>query len=525
MKVSAVVDWSLLDGHSFQALCGDLLRREGFDVHDQGVGTDGGIDITAEQHLLVHEGYAKRLLWGVQVKYKSTPSQTVKPAELGNILNLLARFRADGYLLITNGRVTNKTFAEIRSITLGGPPSHLANVWDNAPLTSRLLKHGDLLQHYFAHTLEKRVLVVDDMEEVTQAVAAILSAVGHSVSIAHSIEEARRLVDLQPFDVAILDIRLSSDKPVDEGGFAVAELIRRRNPDTRIVYHSGYISTRAVIERALAENAVVLSKFDTDAQRLRTIVGDTMAAPTQYVQRSAQLRSAEQLVAHHAHYVANIMAGVRLNMELILEKTVGDDYLRRAADRLRELLDGLQYSVSNIRTEFLQLLGDDRDRRFVVERVEKIVREALKTSVVGRARRAEVTIEVPGTLELECHGPSVRAALAAIIQNATEALGDTAASAERGTPEIAITAADLLRERQFIEIRVSDRGTGFPEQVLRSFTRGGFTTKRGGTGMGLLLASRTAELHGGWLDIRSPWRDWSSSVVMILPLRQDASAA
>jgi signal transduction histidine kinase len=494
-------------------------------VHDQGVGTDGGIDIIAEQHLLVHEGYAKRLLWGVQVKHKAVSSHTVKPTELGNILNLLARFRADGYLLITNGRVTNKTFAEIRSITLGGPPSHLADVWDNAPLTSRLIKHGDLMQRYFAHALEKRVLVVDDVEVMAKTVAGILSAVGHSVSIAHSIEEARRLVDLHPFDVAILDIRLSDDNPVDTGGFAVADLIRRRNPDTRIVYHSGYISTRTVMDRALAENAVVLSKFDTNPTSLRAIVADALAAPTQYVQRSALLRSVEQLVEHHAHYLSSIVLSVRLNMELVLEKTGGADELRKPADRLRELLDSLQYSVRNISTEFRELLADDRDRSFVVERVDELVREALKASIVGRARRTEVAIEVPETLELECHGPSVRASLAVIIQNALDALGDTTASAGSAIPEICISATDLLRERQFIEMRVSDQGKGFPEQVLRSFTRGGFTTKQGGTGMGLLLASRTAELHGGWLDIRSPWKDWSSSVAMVLPLKRNASGA
>jgi signal transduction histidine kinase len=394
-------------------------------------------------------------------------------------------------------------------------------VWDNAPLTSRLIKHGDLVQRYFSHALEKRVLVVDDMEVFAQTVAAILSAVGHSVSIAHTIEEARRLVDLQPFDVAILDIRLSDENPVDTGGFAVAKLIRSRNPDTRIVYHSGYISTRTVIDRALAENAVVLSKFDTDPESLRAIVADAMAAPTQYVQRSALLRSAEQLVEHHAHYLNTVVAAVRMNMELVLEQTGGAGELHQAADRLRELLERLQYSVSSIRAEFRELFADDRDRRFVVERVDELVREALKISIVARARRAEVPIEIPTTLELECHGPSVRASIAVIIQNAL----DATASAGRVTPEISISATDLLREKQFIEIRVSDRGTGFPEQVLRSFPRGGFSTKPGGTGMGLLLASRTAELHGGWLDIRSPWKDWSSSVAIVLPLRQNASGA
>jgi len=89
--------WESIDGHQFQALCADLLMKEGFEVKDQGVGADGGIDIIATQHLLIQNGYEKSYRWLVQTKYKSSPQATVQPNELGNIVNILSRFKADGY--------------------------------------------------------------------------------------------------------------------------------------------------------------------------------------------------------------------------------------------------------------------------------------------------------------------------------------------------------------------------------------------------------------------------------------------
>jgi signal transduction histidine kinase len=52
-----------------------------------------------------------------------------------------------------------------------------------------------------------------------------------------------------------------------------------------------------------------------------------------------------------------------------------------------------------------------------------------------------------------------------------------------------------------VEIRVSDTGGGIPEAALQRLFRPFSTTKPDGTGLGLALAHRTIEAHGGSLEL------------------------
>ena len=70
---------------------------------------------------------------------------------------------------------------------------------------------------------------------------------------------------------------------------------------------------------------------------------------------------------------------------------------------------------------------------------------------------------------------------------------------------LAVTAATVhgsLGERR-ITISVRDTGCGIPEEILPHLFEPYFSTKSGGTGLGLGMARRTVEEHGGTVDIRS----------------------
>ena len=73
-------------------------------------------------------------------------------------------------------------------------------------------------------------------------------------------------------------------------------------------------------------------------------------------------------------------------------------------------------------------------------------------------------------------------------------------------------------------IEVHDSGPGIPgglrEQVFEPF----FTTKARGGGLGLPIARRTAELHGGTLELTCP--DGGGTVMTVtLPLRPSAGVS
>ncbi len=141
-------DWAVLNGGRFQELCLDLLASDGYEPQDQGVGPDGGIDALLIQKLQLPDDSTSQIRWAAQFKYKVKSDATVKPSELGNISNLLDRFRADGFFLATNGRLTNKTLLEVRGVA-NGRPDRYVSVWTRRHLERRLWERRDVAERYF----------------------------------------------------------------------------------------------------------------------------------------------------------------------------------------------------------------------------------------------------------------------------------------------------------------------------------------------------------------------------------------
>lgn len=74
-----------------------------------------------------------------------------------------------------------------------------------------------------------------------------------------------------------------------------------------------------------------------------------------------------------------------------------------------------------------------------------------------------------------------------------------------------------------IQIVVRDTGTGIPEEIQSRIFEPSFTTKGGsrGSGMGLAIADRIIQHHGGRIEVRSqPGR--GSAFLVTLPLREPA---
>ncbi|HEX8950339.1 MAG TPA: hybrid sensor histidine kinase/response regulator [Polyangia bacterium] len=73
-------------------------------------------------------------------------------------------------------------------------------------------------------------------------------------------------------------------------------------------------------------------------------------------------------------------------------------------------------------------------------------------------------------------------------------------------------------ERGGAVIRVLDRGTGMPEDVVARLGEPFFTTKERGSGLGLGISRRVVDEHGGRLEIRSTPGEGTEVVVTLPPL-------
>lgn len=98
-----------------------------------------------------------------------------------------------------------------------------------------------------------------------------------------------------------------------------------------------------------------------------------------------------------------------------------------------------------------------------------------------------------------------------LVKNALSALRDSPAGF------IALSTFDLPDRGGMVEIRISDNGCGIPHRDHNRVFQPGFTTRRGGWGLGLTLSRRIVEeYHGGSLRLvaSSPGKGTSFSILL-----------
>jgi len=129
------------------------------------------------------------------------------------------------------------------------------------------------------------------------------------------------------------------------------------------------------------------------------------------------------------------------------------------------------------------------------------------------ALEGRVPVERSGeAITVEIDPDQIEQALINLVQNAVDAVGDSDA------PSVSVR---WHRQGAGICLDVIDNGPGPPESnnLFVPF----FTTKPDGSGIGLLLVRRIAELHGGWFELRQR-TDGDSGTVASLWVPEPAGA-
>jgi signal transduction histidine kinase len=114
--------------------------------------------------------------------------------------------------------------------------------------------------------------------------------------------------------------------------------------------------------------------------------------------------------------------------------------------------------------------------------------------ISGKAVAFSSTID-PAHLILQADPELVEQVLINLLLNALQAVEGRAAAA--------VSLRAFLDERGRILVQVADNGPGIPPENLEKIFVPFFSTKAGGSGIGLSLSRQIMRLHGGTLHVHS----------------------
>jgi PAS domain S-box-containing protein len=222
--------------------------------------------------------------------------------------------------------------------------------------------------------------------------------------------------------------------------------------------------------------------------------------------QQAGLAQVGQLAAVVAHEVRNPLAGIKGAVQVLMSRRApGDTELPVMRDIVGRI-DALSELIND-----LMLYARPRPPRFNRVELRPLLSDAV--AVVRRdpsGQSIDITIsgqDVSASVDTEM----VRATVLNLVLNAAQAMA--------GRGRISLT---LERSGDLASIEVRDNGPGIPADIREHIFEPFFTTKARGGGLGLPIAKRTAELHGGSLALDCP-EGGGTVATLTIPIRPVAT--
>ena len=210
--------------------------------------------------------------------------------------------------------------------------------------------------------------------------------------------------------------------------------------------------------------------------------------------RKDRLATVGQLAAGIAHEIRNPLASISGSIQLLRDTSNISEDDRRLMDIVVRETDSLNERIS----DFLAYARPRKMERTDVD-VAELVAETVH--VFRNDRRAErLILAVAEPLPEDPRADVDRDGLKQVLWN----LLCNAAEATRPGDRVTVgLAVERLDGRDWTRLSVEDSGAGISNEDLRRITEPFFTTKEGGTGLGLATVQRIVEEHGGWLKVES----------------------
>lgn len=253
------------------------------------------------------------------------------------------------------------------------------------------------------------------------------------------------------------------------------------------------------------------------SQRVHSLMEDVDQAQSELVRsqetllQTGKLALVGKLAAGVAHSIRNPLTSVKMRLfslqrTLDLNPTQKED-LEVISEEIRHIDTILRHFLEFSRPPKLKMQRLSLSE--VVDRALTLLRQRLESyGVVVELHRHGRLPETQGDME------QLQEVLVNLILNACEAMGRGGVITIRETRGQAASVGPVVR------VSVSDTGPGIPLSIQDKVFQPFFSTKEEGTGLGLSLASRIVQEHGGWIALHSK-EGAGATFVVTLPLRDE----
>ena len=243
----------------------------------------------------------------------------------------------------------------------------------------------------------------------------------------------------------------------------------------------------------------------TDDERLRERLQDELI-------EAQKMEAIGKLVSGIAHELNNPLAAILGFSQLIarddrLPAELRDDadLLVQEARRTKDIVDTL--------LDFARRRPAEREPARLTALVKTVL--DLQAYAIG-ARRIEVRVEIPADVPaVPLDRSRMQQVLLSLVQNAIEAIHSHAGS---GRITISASSHGETSAGPAVQLTVTDDGPGVPVEHRERIFEPFYTTKPPASGLGLAVARRIAEEHGGELRYAPGPGDRGATFVVALPL-------
>jgi two-component system nitrogen regulation sensor histidine kinase NtrY len=223
--------------------------------------------------------------------------------------------------------------------------------------------------------------------------------------------------------------------------------------------------------------------------------------------RSNRLSAWAEMARRVAHEVKNPLTPIQLAVEHLMR--VWEDQSPNFQNVLQTCSSTILRQVKALR----RLVSDfsQYGRPSIIDRAEIKLDDFLKDLAMSYAIHLPEGVEIetqiePGLPPVRVDTEKLRGALMNIIENGLQAMD--------GKGLILLQAEH--DPNGFVRIKIKDSGQGVPPEVLPRLFEPYFSTKTGGTGLGLPIARKNIEEQGGQIEVHSKQGE-GTTVTIVLP--------